>query len=82
MLYKYIGENYIDESKPEKGTYPVYRIYHPSSGRFRAGSYFYDIYCADVSDKQPMYPYSVTDALNILNHEEAVSDKESVDEIL
>lgn len=82
LLYKYIGENYIDEKNPDKGSYPVYRIFHPESGRFRAGFYFYDIYCANVSDKQPMYPHSVTDALDILYHEQAVSDAESVDDVL
>ena len=82
ILYEYQGQGFLDPENPEQGTYPVYRIVLPNTAKFRAGTYQYSLYGINRDERSCVYPTSVLNALQIMEHESPVSSSKDKEQLL
>lgn len=82
ILYEYQGQNFLDPENPEEGTYPVYRIVLPNTAKFRAGTYQYSLYGINRDERSCVYPVSVLDALELMEHESPISSSKDKTQLL
>lgn len=82
ILYEYQGNNPIDPDNLDEGTYPVYRIVLPNTARFLAGTYQYTLFGINRDQRSCVYPVSVLNALEIMEHESPVSSAKDKTQLL
>lgn len=82
ILYEYQGQNELDPENPQNGTYPVYRIVLPKVAKFRAGTYQYSLYGINDGQRSCVYPISVLEALELMQHESPVSESKDKTQLL
>ena len=82
ILYEYQGNNPIDPNNLDEGTYPVYRIVLPNTARFLAGTYQYTLFGINRDQRSCVYPISVLNALEIMEHESPVSSAKDKTQLL
>lgn len=82
ILYEYQGQNELDPENPQNGTYPVYRIVLPKVAKFRAGTYQYNLYGINDGQRSCVYPISVLEALELMQHESPISESKDKTQLL